>query len=292
MTGPSHREPLDEDERELARVLRALPASEPSSALDQRILRAAADAGAAPRRPVRHWLAFGGASWGIGGAAAAVLALGVSWHLIDPTRNLPMERSAPMASAQSEDAVTVTLAEPAAFAGDAASTTETNSTVPALAPDASADNPPRLRVAPARSRAAIPAPAAAPVVAPPVAPPPPPSPEPFTDTSGAASEAVELGPVESAASPPVASLEDSVQLQSQRAEARESDSVAAERQAKAADEAAKARTGAMTPAVWLAQVRSLRDAQRRAEAADSLRRFRQYYPQYAIPADLLPLLRE
>lgn len=80
--------------------------------------------------------------------------------------------------------------------------------------------------------------------------------------------------------------------EAQRAEsARESDALAAERRAKATADASRSR-GAMTPAVWIAQVRSLRDAQRRAEAAESLRRFRQYYPQYAIPADLLPLLRE
>jgi hypothetical protein len=74
-------EPLDEEERELARVLRALPGGEPPAALDAAILRAAANAAASSRRPVRRALASAGALWGIGSAAAAVLALGVAWQL-------------------------------------------------------------------------------------------------------------------------------------------------------------------------------------------------------------------
>ena len=79
----------------------------------------------------------------------------------------------------------------------------------------------------------------------------------------------------------------------QRAEAEATAGVLSRQaQAKAADAAAPSGNGAMTPARWLADIRALRDAHRRAEAADSLRRFHQYYPQYAIPADLLPLMRE
>ena len=43
-------EPLDDDEREFARVVRALPAGEPPAALDARILKAASDAVAALRQ--------------------------------------------------------------------------------------------------------------------------------------------------------------------------------------------------------------------------------------------------
>ena len=74
---------LDADERELARVLRALPASEPSAALDTRILAMGRDAvvtapqltdEAQPRRRPR-WL------WGTGVAASCVLAAGLAWRL-------------------------------------------------------------------------------------------------------------------------------------------------------------------------------------------------------------------
>ena len=64
---PAHQ-PLDDQERELARILRALPAGEPSAALDSRILRAAANATAAQRRPGARWLAAAAPLWGIGGA--------------------------------------------------------------------------------------------------------------------------------------------------------------------------------------------------------------------------------
>ena len=76
-------EPLDDQEREFARILRALPGGEPPAALDSAILRAANNAVAASSRRsgARRILASAGALWGIGSAAAAVLALGVAWQL-------------------------------------------------------------------------------------------------------------------------------------------------------------------------------------------------------------------
>ena len=75
-------EPLDEQEREFARILHALPGGDPPPALDAAILRAATNAAAASsKRPVRRALASAGALWGIGTAAAAVLALGVAWQM-------------------------------------------------------------------------------------------------------------------------------------------------------------------------------------------------------------------
>jgi len=75
-------EPLDEQEREFARILHALPGGDPPPALDAAILRAATNAAAASsKRPVRRALASAGALWGIGTAAAAVLALGVVWQM-------------------------------------------------------------------------------------------------------------------------------------------------------------------------------------------------------------------
>jgi hypothetical protein len=93
-------EPLDPNERELARVLRALPAGEPPAALDARILKAASDALAASARRRRFaWLGTGSALWSIGSAAAAVLAIGIAWKtVVPPTRTLPATPPAPVAA--------------------------------------------------------------------------------------------------------------------------------------------------------------------------------------------------
>jgi hypothetical protein len=50
--------------------------------------------------------------------------------------------------------------------------------------------------------------------------------------------------------------------------------------------------GPMKPATWLAHIRSLRDQQRRAEARASLLEFNRRYPDFVIPSDLAPLLRQ
>src|SRR5688500_12118971 len=108
-------EPLDAQEREFARVLRALPGGEPPAALDAAILRAAANAAASSRRPGARLLASAGAMWGIGGAAAAVLALGVAIQMQYLPDRQPTMESAPRAQAVSdlaeEDAVQVELGE-------------------------------------------------------------------------------------------------------------------------------------------------------------------------------------
>lgn len=78
-------DPLDADERELARVLRALPAGEPPSALDARILAMARDAvvtaplqkdEAQPRARRAPRIA-----WGLGVAASCVFAAGLVWRM-------------------------------------------------------------------------------------------------------------------------------------------------------------------------------------------------------------------
>ncbi|MBW8312818.1 MAG: hypothetical protein K0M64_12410 [Rhizobium sp.] len=71
--------PLQDDEAALARVLRALPAGEPSARVDAAILAAATDA-VGPREnaaPSRRRLP----AWALGTAAAAVLAIGVGLQL-------------------------------------------------------------------------------------------------------------------------------------------------------------------------------------------------------------------
>lgn len=81
----NRHDPLDADERELARVLRALPAGEPPSALDARILAMGRDAvvttpsqkdEAQPRTRSAPRLA-----WGLGVAASCAMAAGLVWRM-------------------------------------------------------------------------------------------------------------------------------------------------------------------------------------------------------------------
>ena len=108
------RDPLDEDERELARIVRALPGGEPPPALDALILKAAQDAVAtSPSRRVRRagWLSV----WSLGSAAAAVLAVGVGWQLNRESfrTQAPAAESAPAtpptATAPAEDTMSVDI---------------------------------------------------------------------------------------------------------------------------------------------------------------------------------------
>jgi hypothetical protein len=118
---PRHH-PLQDDEIALARVLRALPAGEPSAKVDAAILAAATDAvngaaaAAAPSSPRRaakatRWLLPG---WAIGTAAAAVLAVGIGMQLRPPLAPEPQAASAERASEPpaARDEVSVELVDP------------------------------------------------------------------------------------------------------------------------------------------------------------------------------------
>jgi hypothetical protein len=78
-------DPLDADERELARVLRALPAGEPPSTLDARILAMARDAVVSTpvqkdeAQPRRHRAPR--FIWGLGVAASCVMAAGLVYRM-------------------------------------------------------------------------------------------------------------------------------------------------------------------------------------------------------------------
>ena len=74
---PDH-DPLDENERAFARIVRALPAGDPPAALDALILKASSDALAVPNKRRAVWLSSTGSLWGIGSAAAAVLVMGIA----------------------------------------------------------------------------------------------------------------------------------------------------------------------------------------------------------------------
>ena len=81
---PRQHEILSDEERDLARVVRALPGGEPPTALDALILKAAADAVASShsqkKSPWAKGLLGTSALW-IGTAAASVLTIGIGWQV-------------------------------------------------------------------------------------------------------------------------------------------------------------------------------------------------------------------
>ncbi len=297
-------EPLDAQEREFSRILRALPGGEPPARLDASILRAAADAATASGRPHARWLASMGSLWGIGGAAAAVLALGVAWQMNNPERMSAPSQGAPAASAaasqaaQAEDsAVSVDFKERAAAESDA-------SPPPPPADAAAPERRERTFSAAPRAARVGDEPASAPL------------PEAFAAdaldehvTSTEAGAAAASTPMAAAPAPAVAAAEAE---QSKPYAAKSSVSAAAAQpveaqaqlgradkaQANTASMSAEgglsglAATRSLKPVNWLAEIRILRDADRQAEAKASLLEFRRRYPDYVIPSDLLPLLGE
>ena len=112
--------PLQDEEADLARVLRALPAGEPPAAVDAAILKAASDALAAggAARPRRRL-----PGWAFGTAAAAVLAIGIGMNLRPPTpgeeakarAESGLAEVAPSAPADSESKAVADAADAAAF---------------------------------------------------------------------------------------------------------------------------------------------------------------------------------
>jgi len=293
---------LDPDERELARVLRALPSGEPPAALDARILRAAADAAAsAPARRRRALGLFGGGSavWGIGTAAAAVLALGIGWQAMYGNQPL-LPRSSPVAlpaDAAGDDSVSVEFRDRTSLADKASEAAG----APPPPPPALADREfprvrsraPANRVEPAGAMAAAPAAPAA---------------EAFPETgldehvaaraeAGAAADAAFAAerdePLRASAEGRAQAYDSAaasakVATQAAGVAARRADQALAEQ---AGAEAAQAEiTAPLRPASWLAQVRSLRAAGKTDEARARLVEFRKAYPHWVIPTDLAPLL--
>lgn len=81
---PRQHEVLSDEERELARVVRALPSGEPPAALDALILKAATDAVASShsqkKSPWTKSLLGTSALW-MGTAAASILTIGLGWQV-------------------------------------------------------------------------------------------------------------------------------------------------------------------------------------------------------------------
>jgi len=282
-------EALDEQERELARVLRALPGGEPPAALDARILKAAGNAAAASSRPRTRWIASAGALWGIGGAAAAVLALGVSWQLMYPDNRSMRPEAAP--AARMED-----KAE--------------DSTVSVELKDRQSSGPGNAPTQSPALKSAMQAPAAQAYSAAPVAPAPPPPPttaalpEPFasehldehvTTSADSAASAEQVLPSAAIAGRPEG-VSNAVQAapaaKAAAAESQLSQRAAASEAAATGGLAMEREPGPMKPSNWLAHIRQLRDQNQSAEAKASLVQFHKRYPDFVIPSDLAPLLRE
>lgn len=292
MTDPRHPdEALDPQEREFARILRALPGGEPPPALDARILRSAANAAAGSTRRRARWLAPLGSFWGVGGAAAAVLALGVSWQMLDPSHKQAGEATSPASASQESSADSAMVIE----FGKQSREIPPSVAAPLPPPPAPAIEPRRQRLQPAQPSA--PAVAAAP------------APEAFPEEPALRTEA-QAAPPAPASVPLLAPGTASVEALASEEFAKRQESAAdavAERdmtaatgavadaaQANASQKSAALARAAQpeTPAAWLARVRRLHAADRIEEARASLREFRKQYPQHTIPSDLAPLLRE
>lgn len=104
MNGPDRRTPLDAEELALARVLRALPAGDPPSSLDARILSMARDAVVdAPDQPDEA-SPHGRGPWGgrLALAASLLVAAGLVWRLggLDPSAPDGASGIAPVPNAQ------------------------------------------------------------------------------------------------------------------------------------------------------------------------------------------------
>ena len=301
-------EPLDDDERAFARVVRALPAGEPPAALDARILKAASDAVASRPRRRFAWLASGGtAAWGIGSAAAAVLAIGVAWHTMNPTPySLPPSAPVTVQDMEEQESLPVEFRE------------RSDADLAAMAPP-----PPPADLPQAQMHAPVPPPA----MAPPPPPPAPAAPMPFPETG--LDEHVAHAPAAAANAEPVgsgninaidvSSVESTTVLTAEQiaktdAPARQRAELARDAAAAKASQPAPASSAALGaagrsdaykedaqqrvqadakryPESWLLKIRTRVKEGDMAGARASLALFVAKYPKHPVPDDLKPLLK-
>lgn len=268
--------PLDPRERELARVLRALPAGEPSPALDARVLKAAADATAATRVRRVGWLGTTGPLWSIGSAAAAVIAIGIAWRAFEPPqRLLPPTSPAPVSAPLDHGApTTVEFRDLPAASG------------PAAPPPAESSRR-QTMPAPALPSQPLPAPSAKtrPMLDEAVPHAPTPLPEATAlNAQGARPEATAAAEAAGAPVPRATGLAKSADS----AEAADRASVAGVEGDPAALERVRA-DARRYPEAWLLKIRARRDQGDLAGARASLHLFQRRYPGYPLPDDLRSL---
>ena len=304
-TKPPSTEPLDEQEHELARIVRALAGGEPPAALDARILKAAANATAAQEPRRMRWPAPPKMFWSLGSAAAAVLAVGIGWQM---TRPMPHSLSIPAPGTPQMQAVetpeTQQSMQPSAQSSSIEQSSARQSNAPASSNDMAArepDNSPPLAArpsepesrqrSPGKTESETPQPAAAPIIAP-AAPPPPPPPEAFAqksrDEQGAvaarSSASSETHPDQPAVAGNVAAMAKAAPMQA--AAGHPAEPIAADTSAE------RAQAFRQAPSDWLEHIRQLSQQGRADEARTSLAEFQRQYPRHEIPADLAALLHE
>ena len=286
-------EPLDATERELARLLRSL-SGEPTAAQDARVLRMAANAAAVSRRPGARWLASAGAAWGIGGAAAAVLALGVGWQMKYGDSHPSPAPTAPVAiSAQDSDGDAGTAVEfkdePRTFeppAPPAVAATAARS-APAPAAESIAASKPTAATA-SRASAQATNKAAADSAAPmaPVAFPQEPLDEHVARASAPPGPEAEASSAASMSG--LASAKTSAQAPPEQANAQANlpreDTAFAQEGLAPVDEN-------LTSKQWIVLIRELRDHGNIDEAKARLLEFHRRFPHMIVPSDLSPLLK-
>ena len=248
-------EPLNADEREFARVLRALPAGEPPSALDARILGMARDAvvGSPSARDEAHPRRAPRFAWGLGVAASCVLAAGLVWRL----------------GGFGLDAVDGVGIEPVAEAADAAPPSAPAQPAAAMPPIENEHIAVEFG-APRSER---------PELAPPPPPPPPaeaPAPAPMAERV-AAPQAQALAPA------PAEAFSDSA-----KADGATLDRITVSgTRISASDARPVSEDGRAGPQNWLLRIRSRIEDGDRAGARESLTAFIATYPNKPLPPDLI-----
>lgn len=295
---PPEHEPLNEDERALAGLLRALPPAEPSPELNARVLamaRAAVAEGAAPasaahptaslplrrtarRRPLRRSVGL----W-LGSAAAAVLAAGLGLQLgLGERSSLPAAPTGPgmQAPARAERPLEIEVIRrpPPTDAVRAEAPADPRPT----AAEAATRRPTQAELARPEADEVT---AASPVMAeptPPPAPPPPPAPAQTPMAPPAAA-------VPGAAGTPARTDEARQGATLDRIEVTGSRVRGAHVEGELPPVAADAR---LKPEDWVERIRERRAAGQQAEARRSLQDFMRSYPYLVVPEDLRPLLHE
>jgi hypothetical protein len=293
-TQDPRQQPLQDDEVELARVVRALPGGQPSARVDAAILAAATDAlSPAPRKLRRAlpWLP----TWAIGTAAAAVLAVGVGLQLRPALAPAPAAAPSPAPAAPrpaSRERLSVDLVAPEQAPSSAAP--------PPAAPSAAKARPGPPPAPPAPMPQALEMPAAsAPALA--------------DEAVPFAAEAAPV-PLESVPAPPAAQEDaseqqlDSItvtgsrlpredpQARAERRMRDKSEQAAAERSQNAAQAAGLvaplppvSEDALLEPAPWLERIRERRRQGDLEGAKASLRLFLRTYPTAPVPTDLSSL---
>lgn len=286
-------DPLDADERELARVLRALPAGEPPSALDARILAMARDAvvttpllkdEAQPRARRTPRIA-----WGLGVAASCVFAAGLVWRMggfgtesFDLVGTERREDAAPSAANAEPDVQPAAPLPPAPEEHISVEIGVPSTPARALAPPP----PPPPMEAPAPQAAVGSAPAA-----PPPAPPTPPAPA----TPAAAAEAVAESRAEAARAREQATMRMAPEpapagawsADASEPAALESLTVFGSRVADVQAASVVAEDSNAGPQTWIQRIRARIDRGDTEGARQSLEGFIERYPRKPLPQDLI-----